>query len=150
MQVAVLTFSLVAVGLCIFSLASRHFNKLTTDIWEHMVEVRSEAGGTSNHGSRPAGRVRRSSKFLGSSRVGSEGVRSITDRVGSGQEVFKKTHESGRIGLGDPTRPDARVLTGAVNSPANRKCEAGGPRRPTENILFFLLLLPSTSGQIMI
>ncbi len=39
-QVAVLTFSLAAVGLCIFSLASRHVNKLTTDIWEHMVEVR--------------------------------------------------------------------------------------------------------------
>lgn len=38
-QVAVLAFSLAAVGLCIFSLASRHFNKLTTDIWEHMVEV---------------------------------------------------------------------------------------------------------------
>ncbi|CAN0535423.1 unnamed protein product, partial [Ectocarpus sp. 12 AP-2014] len=38
-QVAVLTFSLVAVGLCIFSLASRHFNKLTTDLWEHMVEL---------------------------------------------------------------------------------------------------------------
>ena len=35
-----LTFSLAAVGLCIFSLASRHFSKLTTDIWEHMVEVR--------------------------------------------------------------------------------------------------------------
>ncbi|CAM9675619.1 unnamed protein product [Ectocarpus fasciculatus] len=38
-QVAVLTFSLVAVGLCIFSLASRHFSKLTTDLWEHMVEL---------------------------------------------------------------------------------------------------------------
>lgn len=42
-QVAVLTFSLAAVGLCIFSLASRHFSKLTTDIWEHMVEVSAAA-----------------------------------------------------------------------------------------------------------
>ena len=38
-----LAFSLTAVGLCIFSLASRHFSKLTTDIWEHMVEVRQLA-----------------------------------------------------------------------------------------------------------
>ncbi|CAM9695876.1 unnamed protein product [Ascophyllum nodosum] len=38
-QLAVVTFSLVAMGLCIFSLASRHSDKLTTDIWEHMVEL---------------------------------------------------------------------------------------------------------------
>ncbi|CAM9740715.1 unnamed protein product, partial [Scytosiphon promiscuus] len=38
-QVAVLTFSLAAVGLCIFSLASRHFSKLTTDLWEHVIEL---------------------------------------------------------------------------------------------------------------
>ncbi|CAM9137217.1 unnamed protein product [Discosporangium mesarthrocarpum] len=37
-QVAVLTFSLFAVGLSIFSIASRHFSKLQTDLWEHTIE----------------------------------------------------------------------------------------------------------------
>ena len=55
----------------------------------------------------PAGRITRSPKHRGSSRVGSRGVRNLMGRVQSGQEVFK-SHESFRP---DPTRkkwPDPR------------------------------------------
>ena len=69
--------------------------------------------GCSRVTTRPAGRVR-----------SPEVVNNLTGRVGSGLvgsgrvRRCSKSHASGRVGLGDPTRPDP---TRSVNSPGKRR-----------------------------
>ena len=62
---------------------------------------------------RPAGRVRIFSKACGLSRLGSGGIRNLTGRIGSGQEVFKSLG-SGQV---TSTRADPREVTRPMTSP---------------------------------
>ena len=75
--------------------------------------------GFSSVGSRLEKETRRSS------RAGSGGVRNLTGRVGSYQEVFKH-HGSGRVTL---TRPDPRGVIRSVRSPVFFSCKLTAPTR---------------------